>query len=147
MSDLTTVEWHPALNAMLNVTSLVFLVRGRIAIARGDIAIHRRRMLGALTASAVFLVSYLVRLTTEGAHKYPGDSWDRTLYLTTLFTHSVMAAVLVPLVVIALRRALRRDFEAHKRLVRFAWPIWAYVSTTGVAVYVMLYHVAPALHP
>lgn len=141
------MDWHPALNAALNVTSLMFLVRGRIAIARGDIASHRRRMLGALTASAVFLVSYVARMMTTGAHKYPGDGWDRILYLTTLFTHSVMAAVLVPLVVIALRRALRRDFEAHKRLVRFAWPIWVFVSTTGVAVYAMLYHVAPALNP
>jgi len=140
-------QLHPALNAALNGTCFVFLVLGRIAIARGDEALHRRRMLTAFTASAVFLVSYLIRFATTGAHKYPGDGVDKTIYLVTLFSHMVLAVVLVPLVVRALQLALRGRFDAHKRVVKFTWPIWMYVSVTGVIVYFMLYHLAPVLHP
>ena len=137
---------HPALNAALNLTCFVLLVAGRMAIARGDRALHRKRMVSAVTVSGVFLVSYAIRFATTGRHDYPGDGWDRTLYLLILFSHMALAVVLVPLVVGALRRALRGDFAAHLRLVRFTWPIWVYVSVTGVIVYLMLYHLAPALH-
>jgi putative membrane protein len=143
---MTASEIHPAINAALNLTCFVFLVGGRMAIARGDVALHRRRMLSAFTASAVFLVSYLIRFATTGAHRYPGDGWDKTVYLITLFSHMVLAVVLVPLVVRALQLALRADYDRHKRIVRFTWPIWAYVSVTGVLVYLMLYHLAPVLH-
>jgi putative membrane protein len=111
------------------------------------VAAHRKRMLAAFTASSVFLVSYLIRFATTGAHKYPGEGWDRTFYLAMLLSHMALAVALVPLVVGALRRALRGDFVAHKRLVKFTWPIWMYVSVTGVLVYLMLYHLAPVLHP
>jgi uncharacterized membrane protein YozB (DUF420 family) len=144
---MTWAQLHPAINASLNLTCFVFLVRGRIAIARGDAATHRRHMLRAFTASAVFLASYLVRFATTGAHAYPGEGWDRTAYIAMLISHMVLAVVLVPLVIGALRRALRGDFAAHRRLVRFTWPIWAYVSVTGVLVYLMLYHLAPVLNP
>ena len=144
---MTVEQLHPAINAALNLTSFVFLVLGRVAIARGDEALHKRRMLSAFAASTVFLVSYLIRFATTGAHKYPGDGWDKTVYLLILFSHMVLAVVLVPLLLGALRRALRRDFIAHKKLVKFAWPIWFYVSITGVLVYLMLYHLAPVLHP
>jgi uncharacterized membrane protein YozB (DUF420 family) len=143
---MTWEQLHPAINAALNLTCFVFLVLGRIAIARDDVALHRRRMLAAFTASAVFLVSYVIRFATTGVHRYPGEGWDKTLYLATLFSHMVLAVVLVPLVLGALRRALRGDFAAHTRLVKFTWPIWVYVSVTGVLVYLMLYHLAPALH-
>jgi putative membrane protein len=139
-------QLHPAINAALNFTSFVLLILGRVAIARGDEAAHKKRMLAAFTTSAVFLVSYLIRFATTGAHKYPGTGWDKYLYLTILFSHMVLAVVLVPLLLTALRRALRADFIAHKRVVKFAWPIWFYVSVTGVIVYLMLYHLAPALH-
>ena len=146
---MTWEQLHPAINASLNLTCFVFLVLGRVAIARGDEKLHRKRMLAALTASAVFLVSYLIRFATTGAHEYPGDkwAWDRVLYIAILITHMILAVVLVPLVVTAVRRALRADFVAHKKVVRFAWPIWMYVSVTGVLVYLMLYHLAPVLHP
>ncbi len=144
---MSWAQLHPAINAALNLTCFIFLVAGRIAIARGDTALHRKRMLSAFTASAVFLVSYLIRFATTGAHKYPGEGWDRTVYLVTLFSHMTLAVVLVPLVVGALRRALRGDYAAHRRIVRFTWPIWMYVSVTGVLVYLMLYHLAPVLHP
>ena len=137
---------HPAINAALNFTCFVFLVLGRMAIARDDVALHRRRMLGAFTASAVFLASYIVRFATTGVHRYPGDGWDKTLYLVTLFSHMALAVVLVPLVIGALKHALGGNFEKHKRLVKFTWPIWMYVSVTGVLVYLMLYHLAPVLH-
>lgn len=143
---MTVEQLHPALNAALNLTCFIFLVLGRMAIAREDVATHKRRMLGAFIVSSVFLVSYLIRVATTGTHRYPGEGWDKTLYLTTLFSHMVLAVVLVPLVITALRRAFRGDFAAHKRIVRFTWPIWAYVSVTGVLVYLMLYHLAPALH-
>lgn len=139
-------QLHPALNAALNLTCFIFLVAGRMAIARGDHALHRKRMLTAFTASSVFLVSYVIRFLTTGTHKYPGDGWDKILYLVTLFSHMVLAVVLVPLVIAALRRALRGDFAAHKNIVKFTWPIWVYVSVTGVLVYLMLYHLGPALH-
>jgi uncharacterized membrane protein YozB (DUF420 family) len=139
-------QLHPAFNAALNFTCFVLLVLGRMAIARGDVALHRRRMLGAFTASTIFLASYLIRFATTGVHRYPGDGWDKTLYLVTLFSHMALAVVLVPLVIGALRRALRGDFAAHRRLVRFTWPIWVYVSVTGVLVYLMLYHLGPVLH-
>ncbi|MCX5745034.1 MAG: DUF420 domain-containing protein [Proteobacteria bacterium] len=143
---MTIAELHPAVNAALNLTCFVFLVAGRMAIARGDTALHRKRMLTAFVASSVFLVSYLIRFATTGAHKYPGEGWDKYLYLILLFSHMVLAVVLVPLVITSLRRAHRKDFVGHKKIVAFTWPIWAYVSVTGVIVYLMLYHLAPALH-
>ena len=146
MADMTWAQLYPALNAALNLTCFVFLVLGRVAIARGDAALHRKRMLTAFAASATFLVSYLIRFATTGAHRYPGEGWDKTLYLITLFSHMVLAVVLVPLVIGALRRALRGNFPGHKRLVKYTWPIWMYVSVTGVLVYLMLYHLAPVLH-
>jgi uncharacterized membrane protein YozB (DUF420 family) len=143
---MTWEQLHPAINAALNLTCFVLLVLGRMAIARDDVALHRRRMLGAFTAASIFLVSYVIRFATTGVHRYPGEGWDKTVYLFTLFSHMTLAVVLVPLVIGALRRALRGDFPAHKRIVRFTWPIWVYVSVTGVLVYLMLYHLAPALH-
>jgi uncharacterized membrane protein YozB (DUF420 family) len=140
-------QLHPALNACLNLTCFVFLVGGRMAIARGDEVLHRKRMLSAFTASSVFLVSYLIRFATTGAHKYPGDGWDKTFYLGILFSHMILAVVLVPLVITALRRALKGNFAAHKKIVKLTWPVWMYVSVTGVIVYLMLYHLAPVLHP
>lgn len=140
-------EIHPAINAALNLTSFVFLVAGRVAIARGDDALHKKRMLTAFASSTVFLISYLIRFATTGAHKYPGEGWDKSLYLFILFSHMVLAVVLVPLLLGALRRALRGEFAKHKKLVKFTWPIWVYVSVTGVIVYLMLYHLAPVLHP
>jgi len=137
---------HPALNAGLNLTCFVYLMLGRAAIARGDRALHKQRMLGAFYASVVFLISYIIRFATTGAHKYPGDGVDRLIYLAMLMSHMVLALALVPLVIGALRRALRGDLVAHKRLVKYTWPIWVYVSVTGVLVFLMLYVLAPWLH-
>jgi putative membrane protein len=142
---MTWEEIHPAINAGLNATCAVLLIAGRRAIARRDREAHRRWMLWAFAASTVFLISYLIRFATTGAHKYPGEGFDKIVYLIVLFSHMVLATVLVPLVLRALQLALRGDFPRHLRMVRWTWPIWIYVSITGVVVYVMLYHLAPAL--
>jgi putative membrane protein len=142
---MESFQWHPAFNAALNLTSLIFLVLGRRAIVAGRRDLHRRRMLLAFTASGVFLVSYVVRYLTTGAHKYPGDGADKVLYLLILTSHMLLAMVLLPAAIRALHLALTSRFVAHKRLVRWVWPLWIYVSTTGVLVYLMLYHLAPAL--
>ncbi|MBA3456631.1 MAG: DUF420 domain-containing protein [Deltaproteobacteria bacterium] len=139
-------QLHPAINAALNLTCFVLLIMGRIAIARGDVPLHRKRMLYAFTASSVFLVSYVIRFATTGAHKYPGTGLDKIIYLAILMSHMVLALALVPLVLGALKHALGGNYDKHRRIVRFTWPIWMYVSVTGVIVYLMLYHLAPALY-
>lgn len=137
---------HPAINAALNGTCAILLILGRLAIARREVDRHRSYMLGAFITSSVFLVSYLIRFAMSGSHKYPGTGIDKYIYLGILFSHMVLAVVLVPYVVGALRHALGGRFDKHKRLVRITWPMWMYVSVTGVLVYLMLYHLAPALH-
>jgi putative membrane protein len=135
---------HPAINAALNGTCAVLLILGRIAIARREVDRHRSLMIAAFTTSTVFLISYVIRFATSGSHRYPGDGLDKIFYLTVLFSHMVLAVVLVPLVLRALLLAFRGDFERHRRVVKWGWPIWMYVSVTGVIVYFMLYHLAPA---
>jgi uncharacterized membrane protein YozB (DUF420 family) len=137
------IELHPALNAVLNGSCAVLLVLGRIAIARREIDRHRKLMVAAFATSTVFLISYLIRFATTGSHKYPGDGLDKIFYLVVLFSHMVLAVVLVPLVLRALMFALRGQYDRHMRVVKWGWPIWMYVSVTGVIVYVMLYHYAP----
>ncbi len=134
---------HPAINAALNGTCAILLILGRIAIARREVDRHRSLMLGAFITSTVFLVSYLIRFATTGAHKYPGEGLDKIFYLAILFSHMVLAVVLVPIVLRALQLALRGDFPRHLRIVKWGWPIWMYVSVSGVIVYFMLYHVGP----
>lgn len=137
-----SLEIHPAINAALNGTCAVLLIAGRIAIARGDRVRHQRFMVGAFAASTIFLISYVIRFLVSGTHTYPGDGLDKIFYLLVLFSHMALAIVLVPLVLRALLLAFRGDFPRHLRVVRWTWPIWMYVSVTGVIVYFMLYHFA-----
>jgi putative membrane protein len=137
-----SIELHPALNAALNGTCAILLILGRIAIARRQVDRHRTLMIAAFSTSTVFLISYVIRFATTGSHKYPGDGLDKIFYLVILFSHMVLAVVLVPLVIRALLFAFRGDFERHMRVVKWGWPIWMYVSVTGVIVYFMLYHYA-----
>lgn len=137
-----SIELHPALNAALNGTCAILLILGRIAIARREVDRHRKLMIAAFATSTVFLISYVIRFATTGSHKYPGDGLDKIFYLVILFSHMVLAVVLVPLVIRALLFAFRGDFERHMRVVKWGWPIWMYVSVTGVVVYFMLYHYA-----
>lgn len=139
-------DLHPAINAILNGASGVFLIAGYVAVKNGRDELHRRCMLTAVGASGLFLASYLVRFATTGAHKYPGVGFDKTVYLIVLFSHMVLAVALVPLALMTLSRGLRGQFVKHKRIARWAWPIWIYVSFTGVVVYLMLYPLARSLY-
>lgn len=136
------MDWeavHPAINAMLNGTCFVFLCVGRIAIAKKRELLHKQCMIAAFTSSSVFLASYLARYAISGTHHYPGDGWPKTLYLIILFSHMLLAMVLVPLVLRSLYLGIKMRRVKHRRLARWTWPIWMYVSVTGVLVYLMLY--------
>jgi uncharacterized membrane protein YozB (DUF420 family) len=129
------------LNASLNLTSACLLVAGFFFIRRGQISRHRAAMLGAVGASALFLVFYVLRFSLTGTHRFAGTGAARTIYLGLLFTHMVLAVVIVPLILRLLFLALGDRFEEHRRLARWTYPMWLYVSLTGLAVYVLLYHV------
>lgn len=139
----------PALNASLNSLATVLLTAGFIFIKRGNQIAHRNCMIAALVVSTLFLVSYLgyhyqMKLHHGEAHtKFVNPPEFRPVYLAILFTHLVGAFVIVPLVLITTTRAFKQRFEAHKRIARWTWPIWMYVSVTGVIIYLMLYQVFP----
>jgi putative membrane protein len=135
------------INALLNATSAVLIFIGYWAIKRRRIDTHRRAMQGALVASLIFLICYLARFSLTGTHRFPQVGLVRSIYLVILSTHTLLAAIALPLVLVTFVRARRAEFERHRRLARITFPIWAYVSVTGIVVYVMLYHVAPLLAP
>ncbi|HEX6739966.1 MAG TPA: DUF420 domain-containing protein [Vicinamibacteria bacterium] len=127
------------MNAVLNGTAASLLLAGWLLIRSGRREAHRRVMLAALACSALFLASYLVYHFQVGSVRFRGQGALRTVYLTILLTHTVLAVVIVPLVLVTFTRAHRQQFEAHRRLARITLPLWAYVSVTGVVVYWMLY--------
>jgi uncharacterized membrane protein YozB (DUF420 family) len=133
----------PAVNASLNGTAALLLLLGFRFAKRREVARHRACMLAATAVSALFLVSYVVyHVGKEGVvTRFPGTGAARVAYLAILGTHTPLAAALLPLLFVALRRAFRGDVEGHRRVVRWAYPIWLYVSVTGVVIYVMLYRV------
>ena len=130
----------PALNAALNATSFVLLVLGYGFIRRKKIAAHRACMVGALISSVLFLTSYLIYHFHHPTTRFTGEGIVRPIYFAILISHVVLAAVIVPLVIITATRALRRNFLKHARIARITFPLWVYVSITGIVVYVMLYH-------
>ncbi|HWP99331.1 MAG TPA: DUF420 domain-containing protein [Vicinamibacterales bacterium] len=134
------LSWLPTLNAALNATAAVLLLRGYVLIRRGAIERHRRTMLAAFAVSTLFLISYVVYHANVGSRPFQGRGAIRTVYFTVLVTHVVLAAAVLPLALVTLSRALRGRFDRHVRLARWTLPIWLYVSVTGVVVYVMLYH-------
>lgn len=129
----------PALNASLNALSTVFLTIGYVFIRRRDMRRHRACMIAALVTSALFLTSYLVYHAQVGSVPFKGQGTIRIVYLVILFTHIVLAAAILPLALITLWRALSRRFDRHRRIARWTWPIWIYVSVTGVVIYLMVY--------
>lgn len=129
----------PALNATLNATSAVLLLAGYALIRQGRWKQHRAVMIAALCTSTLFLVSYLVYHAHIGSKRFPGTGTIRIIYLSILFTHTVLAAAIVPLVLVTVSRALRARFDRHRTIARWTLPIWLYVSVTGVIVYWMLY--------
>ena len=130
----------PHLNAALNATSFLLLVAALYQIRRGNVLAHRRLMLSALAVSGLFLVSYVTYHAQYGSVRFAGQGLVRPIYFVILITHVILAAGIVPLVFVTVRRALRGDFERHRRIARWTYPLWLYVSVTGVVVYLMLYH-------
>jgi len=127
-------------NALLNGTSATLLLGGWVAIRRGRRDVHWKFMAAAFTVSCLFLVSYVTRVLVSGTHRYPGGGAWKAIYLCVLMTHMLLAVAVPPLAVRTLFLAVKRRYAEHRRLVRFTWPIWMYVSVTGVIVYVLLYH-------
>jgi uncharacterized membrane protein YozB (DUF420 family) len=129
-----------ALNASLNATSAVLLTSGFIMIRRRRIQAHRACMLSAFFVSTAFLISYVTYHIRVGNVLFQGQGWIRPIYFTLLISHITLAIVILPLALITLSRALREQFDRHRRIARWTLPLWLYVSVTGVIVYIMLYH-------
>jgi len=134
----------PAINATLNGTSAVLLVTAHRMIKAGRVATHRALMLTAVATSTLFLISYLYYHAHVGSVRFQGQGWSRPVYFTILISHTFLAAVIVPLSIVTLSRALRERFDQHRTIARWTYPLWLYVSVTGVVIYLMLYHLFPA---
>ena len=135
--------YFPALNATLNGTSAVLLLTGRVLISRGRMAAHRLCMIGAVVASALFLGCYLFFHYEVGNIRFLGQGWARPVYFAILISHVTLAIVIVPLAIITLNRGLKGRYPKHRAIARWTWPLWMYVSVTGVIVYFMLYQWYP----
>lgn len=139
-------SFFPALNATLNGTAGIFLLIGQRLIRRGKIDAHKRAMIAAFLSSTLFLVSYvsyhtLLYLNGHSATKrFAGEGWTRPVYFSILLSHTILATVIVPLVLVTLYRGLKRLDVKHRRIARITFPLWMYVSVTGVVIYFMLYH-------
>ena len=129
----------PALNATLNGVATVFLLAGYCFVRRRQIAAHRACMIAAVTASAFFLISYVIYHANAGSRPFTGTGPVRAVYFLILITHIVLAAAIVPMVLMTLARALRKRFDRHAAIARRTLPLWLYVSVTGVVIYLMLY--------
>jgi len=130
---------YPVIDASLNGTSAVLLLVGRGFIKRGRMAAHRAVMITALISSSLFLASYLYYHWHVGSVHFQGQGWSRPVYFSILISHTILAAVIVPLIIITLSRALRERFDRHRVIARWTFPLWLYVSITGVVIYLMLY--------
>lgn len=131
---------HAAFDACLNGTSAGLLVAGYIAVRKGKINIHKTMMISAFVVSTAFLLSYVIYHLHVGVVHFKGQGWIRPFYFTLLGTHTVLAIVIVPMILITLRRAWLERFDKHRVIARWTLPLWLYVSVTGVLVYFMLYH-------
>jgi uncharacterized membrane protein YozB (DUF420 family) len=142
----------PIVNACLNGVSAIFLAIGYVLIRQGRQHAHRRFMVAAFVASTLFLIcyityhSYLAYVLHRGPTRFLEPSWFRPIYLAILATHTLLAVIILPLVLLTLSRGLRGRFDRHRRIARWTWPLWMYVSVTGVAIYLLLYQVFPQ-HP
>jgi len=130
----------PQINATLNGASAVLLLIGRNFIKHGRMPAHRATMIAALVSSSLFLTSYLYYHWHVGSVRFQGQGWSRPVYFSILISHTILAVVIVPMVIITLSRALRGRFDRHRAIARWTFPLWMYVSVTGVIVYFMLYH-------
>jgi uncharacterized membrane protein YozB (DUF420 family) len=139
----------PVVNAFLNGLSAVFLAAGYCFIRRKNMRAHRNCMVTAFAASILFLACYITYHSYLAFHLHRGPTvfnnpaWFRPIYLTILLTHTVLAIAIVPLAIITLSRALRSRFDRHRKIARWTWPLWMYVSVTGVLIYLLLYRIFP----
>jgi putative membrane protein len=133
----------PAVNAVLNATSAMLLASGYRYIRRRQVAAHQRCMIAACVTSTLFLLSYLIYHYNVGSMPFRGQGWVRPIYFTILISHTILAAAIVPLVLVTLYRAWKADFAKHARIAKWTLPIWLYVSVTGVVIYWMLYQLFP----
>lgn len=134
----------PASNATFNGLAGVFLAFGYYFIKRGNKIAHRNCMIAAVCSSALFLAGYLTyHFTVKGITRFLEPAWFRPIYLTLLFTHLVLAIAILPLIIITLTYAAKGRFDSHKKIARWTWPMWMYVSVTGVIIYLLLYQIFP----
>ena len=138
------ISYLPHLNACLNTTSAILLFSGYRFIRSGNVAAHRTCQVSALAVSLLFLTSYLTYHYNHGATRFQGTGLVRPIYFTILTSHTILAMVIVPLVILTFYRAFRGDFLRHRRIARITLPLWLYVSITGVIVYLMLYQIYPS---
>jgi len=144
---LEYLAWLPHINASLNALSGVFLIAGFVFIKLGKVHSHRVCMLSAFTTSTVFLICYVIHHSIRtyyfglGPTRFAGEGIARPIYFLILGTHTVLAIVVVPFIIITLRYALKGRFHSHRRIARWTYPVWLYVSVTGVIVYLMLYQI------
>ncbi|HZN06461.1 MAG TPA: DUF420 domain-containing protein [Pyrinomonadaceae bacterium] len=138
------ISYLPHVNACLNGTSAVLLFTGYTFIRSRNVAAHRACQLAALGVSLLFLASYVTYHYNHGATRFQGAGIVRPIYFTILTTHTILAIVIVPLVILTFYRALRNDFARHRRIARITLPLWLYVCVSGVIVYLMLYQIYPA---
>ena len=130
----------PVLNATLNGLSAVFILTGREFIRRKRMQAHAACMVSAVACSLIFLCSYLYYHFNVGSVRFQRQGFVRHVYFAILLSHTILAVTLVPLVIVTLRRAVKKNFERHKAIARWTYPVWLYVSVTGVIIYLMLYH-------
>jgi uncharacterized membrane protein YozB (DUF420 family) len=135
-----------ALNATLNGTSAILLACGYGAIRSGKMQVHKRFMISAFMVSCAFLVSYLVYHYRVGHVAFQGQGWIRPVYFALLTSHTILAIVIVPLILITLRRGLLAQFDKHRVIARWTLPLWFYVCVTGVIVYFMVYQIYAPVH-
>jgi uncharacterized membrane protein YozB (DUF420 family) len=134
------MHYLPTINAALNATSALLIAAGIVLIRSGRRRAHKAMMLAAVSTSSLFLLSYVWYHAHVGSVRFSGQGWPRPLYFFILITHSILAAVVVPMVIVTVSRAWRGRYERHRASARWTYPVWLYVSVTGVLVYVMLYH-------
>ncbi len=134
---------HAALNATLNGTSAILLAGGYIAIRQSKISLHKRFMISAFVVSCAFLISYLIFHYRVGHVPFQGQGWIRPVYFVLLASHTILAIVIVPMILITLRRAFTERFDKHRAIARWTLPLWFYVCVTGVIVYWMVYQMYP----
>jgi len=139
-----TLAGLPAINATLNALSAAFLASGYWFIKRDRLRAHRNCMLMAVLTSTLFLACYLIyHALVHTVTRFQNPAWFRPIYLLILLTHTLLAIALVPMVGVTLFRALKRRFDPHRRIARWTWPVWMYVSVTGVLIYLLLYQIFP----